>query len=930
MLATRAANLPRLIGGVSAAFVSYATTGGESLTMTGRAKKDNPNPGTEMAKAYDASQVEDSLYRLWLEGDYFAARTDPAKHPFTIIMPPPNVTGELHLGHALTSTIEDLLTRWHRMKGDPTLWLPGVDHAGIATQNVVEKEILKESLTRHDLGREGFLERVWEWVGRYRHIISEQHQRLGVSCDWSRERFTMDEGPQKAVRTTFVNLYRDGLIYRGERIINWCPRCQTALSDLEVEHKEHADHLWYVRYPLLDEGGEPGDEYITIATTRPETIVADVAVAVNPDDPRNQDMIGRTALLPIMDRHIPVVGDAAVEPAFGTGALKITPGHDQVDFEVGERHGLSAIVSVGPDGMMNEEAGPYAGQDRFVCRDAIADDLEALGLMEKIEPYGHSIGHCQRCDTIIEPVVSQQWFVSMKPLAEPAMAAVKDGQIKIVPRRFTRVYLHWMENIRDWCISRQLWWGHRIPVWYCDDCRDITVALEDPSQCEHCGSPSIRQDPDVLDTWFSSALWPHSTLGWPDDTEDLRYFYPTTVMETGYDILFFWVARMIMMGLYNTGDVPFRHVYLHGLLRDRDGRKMTKSLGNVVDPVEAAAKYGTDALRFVLATGGGPGNDMRISDERLEGGRNFANKVWNAARFVITSLGDEAVDVPKPGARDNMALEDRWILSRLQRLIGDVGKLLPAFQVGEAGRQIHDFFWGEFCDWYVEMAKVRLKASDPAPLPILAHVLDMSLRLLHPFMPFVTEAIWQNLRPHLRPPQAEALIVAPWPKASKRWQDKEAERQAETVMNVVRAIRNIRAERGVEPARYVEAYLIADGMREAAEASRLMIETLARVRPLHIVDGAAAAPREQVITAVLPDVQVVLPLAGLFDVEAERQRLRRQVDDAQAEVARLEAKLANEQFRTRAPAAVVGKEEEKLAAARARLEGLQARLKELA
>ncbi|MCJ7810674.1 MAG: class I tRNA ligase family protein, partial [Dehalococcoidia bacterium] len=544
-------------------------------------------------------------------------------------------------------------------------------------------------------------------------------------------------------------------------------------------------------------------------------------------------------------------------------------------------------------------------------------------------PYGHSIGHCQRCDTIIEPVVSQQWFVSMKPLAEPAMAAVKDGRIKIMPRRFTRVYLHWMENIRDWCISRQLWWGHRIPVWYCDDCSQVTVALEDPSQCEHCGSTSIQQDPDVLDTWFSSALWPHSTLGWPDDTEDLRYFYPTTVMETGYDILFFWVARMIMMGLYNMGQVPFRTVYLHGLLRDRDGRKMTKSLGNVVDPVQAATKYGTDALRYVLATGGAPGNDMRISDERLEGGRNFANKVWNAARFVITSLADETVEPPQPGQRDGMPLEDRWIMSRLHKLTGDVEKLLSAFQVGEAGRQVHDFFWGDFCDWYIEMAKVRLKADDPSPLPLLAHVLDMSLRLLHPFMPFLTEAIWQNLRPHLRLAEAEPLIVAPWPRANKRWHDNEAEAQAQAVMDVVRAIRNIRAEQGVEPARCVEVYLVADGMRRAAETSRLIIEALARVRPLHIVDGAGAAPREQVITAVLRDVQVVVPLAGLFDVEAERARLRREVDDAQAEVARLEAKLANEQFRTRAPAAVVGKEEEKMATARARLEGLQARLEEL-
>ncbi|MGQ9572979.1 MAG: valine--tRNA ligase [Dehalococcoidia bacterium] len=897
--------------------------------MASQAKKGGYSAHGEMAKAYDPSQVEESLYRLWLEGNYFTAHIDPAKEPFTIIMPPPNVTGELHLGHALTATIEDLLVRWHRMKGDPTLWLPGVDHAGIATQNVVEKELLKEGLSRHDLGRDAFLERVWQWVRKYRHIISRQHQRLGASCDWTRERFTMDEGPQKAVRTTFVNLYRDGLIYRGERIINWCPRCQTALSDLEVEHKDHADHLWYVRYPLLDDSGEPSGEYITIATTRPETIVADVAVAVNPHDPRYKETVGRTALLPVMNRRIPVVADQAVDPAFGTGALKITPGHDQVDFEVGERHDFSAIVSVGPDGLMNEEAGPYAGQDRFACREAIVRDLEALGLIEKIEPYSHAIGHCQRCDTIIEPIVSQQWFVSMKPLAEPAMAAVRDGRIKIVPRRFTRVYLHWMENIRDWCISRQLWWGHRIPVWYCDDCRQVTVALEDPSQCEHCGSARIWQDPDVLDTWFSSALWPHSTLGWPEDTEDLRYFYPTSVMETGYDILFFWVARMIMMGLYNTGEVPFRTVYLHGLLRDRDGRKMTKSLGNVVDPVEAATKYGTDALRFVLATGGAPGNDMRISDEKLEGGRNFANKVWNAGRFVITSLDDAVVERPRLSQWPDMPLEDRWIMSRLHRLVGDVERLLSAFQVGEAGRQVHDFFWGEFCDWYIEMAKVRLKASDPSPLPLLAHVLDMSLCLLHPFIPFVTEAVWQNLRPHLPSPQAEALIVAAWPKADKRWQDRDAEAQAQAVMDVVRAIRNIRAQRGVEPVRYIEAYVVADGMRQATEASRPIIETLARVRPLHIVDGASEAPREQVITAVLRDVQVIVPLAGLFDVEVERARLRRQADDAQAEVARLEAKLANEQFRTRAPAAVVHKQEEKLTAARALLEGLQERLKEL-
>ena len=903
--------------------------------MKGGTSSRMERPAGEMAKAYAPQQVEEGLYRRWLEGDYFAPRIEPGRHPFVIIMPPPNLTGELHLGHALTATIEDLLVRWHRMKGVPTLWLPGVDHAGIATQNVVEKDLKKEGLTRHDLGREAFLERVWEWVRRYRHIIGRQHQRLGASCDWTRECFTMDEGPQLAVRTTFIKLHRDGLIYRGERIINWCPRCQTALSDLEVEHKEHAIHLWYVRYPLLDERGEPTAEHITIATTRPETIVADVAVAVNPDDPRYRDTVGRTALLPIMRRPIPVIADAAVDPAFGTGALKITPGHDQTDFEVGERHGLHTIVAVGPDGKMNEEAGPYVGQDRFACREAIVSDLQEQGYLEKIEPYGSSIGHCERCDTVVEPIVSQQWFVRTQPLAEPAMAAVKDGRIQILPRRFGRVYLHWMENIRDWCISRQLWWGHRIPVWYCDDCQEVTLpslenALEDPQRCRHCGSAKIRQDPDVLDTWFSSGLWPHSTLGWPDDTEDLRYFYPTSVLETAYDILFFWVARMIMMALYNTGEVPFRTVYLHGLIRDHDGRKMTKSLGNVVDPIEVLERYGTDALRFVLATGGGPGNDMRLSDERLEGGRNFANKLWNAARFVISSLGEAVVEPPPLAQREAMPLEDRWIMSRLHRTAAEVEKLLGDFQVGEAGRRLHDFFWGEFCDWYIEMAKVRLKADDRSPLPVLAHVLDASLRLLHPFMPFVTEEVWQHLRSHLPSPEAEALIVAPWPLADERWYDSEAEGQAGLVLDVIRAIRNIRAERGVEPARFVEAYVVAaPASRSAAEASLPVIEALARARPLHIVGGADAAPREEAVAVILQGAEVVLPLAGLLDIEAERARLSGQAAQAESEVQRLAAKLANEQFRSRAPQEVVAKEEGKFDAARARLEGLQARLREL-
>ncbi|MFQ6019611.1 MAG: valine--tRNA ligase, partial [Dehalococcoidia bacterium] len=675
-----------------------------------------------MAKAYEPAKVEGRLYQFWLERGYFRPEIDHDKAPFCIIMPPPNVTAALHLGHALTATIEDCLIRWHRMRGDPTLWLPGVDHAGIATQNVVERELASEGLSRHDLGREGFLERVWDWVRRYRSVITSQHQRLGASCDWDRERFTMDEGPQRAVRATFVKLYRDGLIYRGERIINWCPRCQTALSDLEVEHKEHQGHLWYVRYPLLDDAGRPSDEYIVIATTRPETIVADVAVAVNPKVKRWRNVVGRSALLPIIERPIPVIADQAVDPKFGTGALKITPGHDPLDFEIGERHGLPAIVAIGPDGRMNEEAGPYRGQDRFRARDAIVGDLERLGLIERIEEYAYSISHCERCDTVVEPLVSEQWFVRMQPLARPAIEAVKRGRIKIIPKRFTRVYLHWMENIRDWCVSRQLWWGHRIPVWYCDACAEPTVALEDPSACERCGSNQIRQDPDVLDTWFSSALWPHSTLGWPEQTEDLRYFYPTTVLETGYDILFFWVARMITMGLYNTGEVPFHHVYLHGLIRDKEGRKMTKSLGNVIDPLEVIDRYGCDALRYALATGGTPGTDFRLTQERLEGGRNFANKIWNAARFVITSLGEGRAEAPGPKRRKEMSVEDRWIMSRTQRVVGETDKLLRRWQMGEAGRQLHDFFWGEFCDWYLEMAKARLKAGDASPLPVLAYV----------------------------------------------------------------------------------------------------------------------------------------------------------------------------------------------------------------
>jgi len=724
----------------------------------------------EMPKAYEPEKVEEKWYRFWLEKGYFKSRIDPDKNPFVIIMPPPNVTGELHVGHALTATLEDIMIRWHRMLGEPTLWLPGVDHSGIAAQVVVEKLLAKEGTNRHQLGREKFLERMWQWAESCRSTIAKQHQRLGVSCDWDRETFTLDEGPSKAVRTVFYNLYNKGLIYRGERIINWCPRCATALSDLEVDHQELNGNLYYVRYPLA----EDNDKYVTVATTRPETILGDTAVAVNPQDERFKALIGKKVILPAVKRVIPIVADEAVDPKFGTGAVKITPAHDPVDFEVARRQGLEEINILNPDATMNENAGPYKGLDRFEARKAILKDLEKEGLLVKIEPYSHSVGHCQRCCTIIEPIASQQWFVKMQPLAEPAIEAVTGGSIKIIPQRFNKVYLNWMENIRDWCISRQLWWGHRIPVWYCNQCGELTVSIEDATVCQSCGSKDIQQDPDVLDTWFSSALWPHSTLGWPDDTEDLRYFYPTTVMETGYDILFFWVARMIMMGIENTGDIPFSVVYLHGLIRDERGEKMSKLRGNVLNPIDTLEKYGTDALRFAVSTGTSPGNDTKLSATKLEAGRNFANKLWNAARFVIRSSQSYNGDMDiKSGL---LLLEDRWIISRLNETIVDVDKLMQDYQFGEAQRQIHDFLWGDYCDWYIEMAKIRLGGDSigSSPVPVLIHILEKSLRLLHPFMPFITEELWQNIKKNLPDDRqsVDSIMVAAYPKADKTAADR--------------------------------------------------------------------------------------------------------------------------------------------------------------
>ena len=932
-----------------------------------------------LAKAYNPAAVEDRIYALWEESGAFQPPPAAAGPPYVIIMPPPNVTGALHVGHALTTVLQDCLIRWRRMCGDAALWLPGMDHAGIATQNVLEAELAQEGLSRHDLGRRAFLERVWELVGRYRPRIEEQLRKLGASCDWTRAVFTLDPGPQLAVRTTFTRLYADGKIYRGQRIINWCPRCRTALSDLEVEYSEEAGHLWYVRYPFVTAAGGTEEDGVIVATTRPETIVADVAVAVHPADERWQAAVGRRVRLPLpgFDRTLPVIADAAVEIELGTGALKITPGHDPLDFEIGERHQLEALRGIDWDGAMTEAAGPYAGLDRDEARRRTAADLAAAGHLVKTEEHPHNVGHCQRCGTVVEPLVSTQWFVDTEALAAKAAAVVRDGDTRIVPPRFTKVYLQWLDNIRPWCISRQLWWGHRIPAWYCLRCHaqaiSLTLTASDaeepaagtvaelaaqgidyqtmvervetatideavppivslepppPDGCPRCQRGPLLQDPDVLDTWFSSGLWPHSTLGWPEPTEDLARFYPGSVMETGYDILFFWVARMVMLGCYNMDGVPpFRTIYLHGLVRDPDGRKMSKSLGNSVDPLEAGRDYGMDALRFTLTTGSTPGNDMRLTEERLAGSRNFANKLWNGARFVLSELGEQRVEPPTP--ERPLALEDRWLLSRLQRLCTTVDGLLSQFQLGEAGRQIHDFLWGELFDWYLEASKVRLRAGDSSPLPVLAHVLDSSLRLLHPFMPFLTEEIWQQLRPRLAGEDTPALIGAAYPRGDARWADEEAERAFAGLQDVVRAIRQVRAEYNVEAGRWVETYVVDRGGEPALRERAALIEALARARPLHIVEAGGVVPGEQIVKKVLDSAEVLLPLGGLVDLQRERERLRKEIAEAEGHWQRSEAKLASEQFRRRAPPEVVARTEQRRDQISTRLEGLRARLDEL-
>jgi len=884
----------------------------------------------EIPKAYEPGNIERKWYNFWLKQGYFTPEIDPKKKPFVIIMPPPNVTGELHLGHALTTTVEDVMVRWQRMKGEPTLWLPGTDHAGIATQVVVEQQLAEQSLTRRDIGREKFLQVAWEWVNNSRTSINLQHQMLGASCDWTRERFTLDEGPSKAVRTAFVNLYNKGLIYRGERIINWCPRCQTALSDLEVEHKEINGHLYYIRYPLADESG-----FITVATTRPETFFGDTAVAVNPEDARYKNLVGKKVVLPIIDKQIPVIADDAVDVSFGTGALKITPAHDSTDFEVGQRHDLPLVDIMNPDATLNESAGPYAGLERFTCRDKVVDDLREKGLLEKIEPYLHSVGHCIRCQTMVEPRVSLQWFIHTKPLAEKAIRTVRQGDITIIPERFTKIYFEWMENIRDWCISRQLWWGHRIPVWYCQDCGEFTVSVDIASHCSHCGSSQIVQDNDVLDTWFSSALWTHSTLGWPEDTEDLRYFYPGAVMETGYDILFFWVARMIMMGLEDTGEIPFRTVYLHGLIRDEHGEKMSKLRGNVINPTEAINEYGVDALRFALASNSTPGNDISLGRGKVESSRNFINKLWNAARFIFqsvdaTTLEGQTIEIKV----EPQLLEDRWIVSRLNRVIGEVNRLMERFEFGEACWQIYDFVWGEFCDWYVEIAKLRLRPVEPAasPLPFLVIVLENSLRLLHPFMPFVTEELWQNVKQHFPEEihMPDSVMIASYPIADDGAIDPEAERAMNSVIEIIRSIRNVRARYKVEATKQIEAWVYADELLPQISSQAEAIKTLARVKPLAIAHRKERkGDVGRAVVLVLKESEVILPWASLVDLSAEEQRLTREREVTETRIAQLDARLRDSDFLTKAPQHVVEKEKQRLTELRDKLERVKMEISQL-
>ncbi len=874
-------------------------------------------------KVYDPASVEKKWYEFWEKNRYFHAEPEPGKKPFSIVIPPPNITGKLHMGHALDNTLQDILIRWHRMMGDNTLWMPGYDHAGLATQIKVEEVLKKEEgKTRFDLGREEFVKRVWAWKEEYGDRIINQLKCLGISCDWERKRFTMDEGCSRAVRETFVSLFEKGLIYKGTRITNWCVNCHTALSDIEVEHEDTPGHLWYVRYPVVGEE----DTYLTIATTRPETIPGDTAVAVNPEDERYAKLIGKTLRLPILNREIPVIADSYVDTKFGTGAVKITPSHDPNDYEMGLRHNLPEIVVIGKDGIMTEEAGPFAGLERYECRKQIVARLKEEGYLVKIEEHSHAVGHCQRCHNIVEPLVSTQWFVKMQPLVKAAVDCVTDGRTQFVPERFTKNYTGWMENIHDWCISRQIWWGHRIPVWYCDDCGEMSASRTDLEKCPKCGSTHIHQDEDALDTWFSSALWPFSTMGWPDNTELLKQFYPTSVLVTGYDIIFFWVARMLIMGMEFMKEIPFEKVFIHGLVRDSQGRKMSKSLGNGIDPLEVIEKYGADTLRFMLITGNTPGNDMRFYWERVEGTRNFANKIWNASRFALMNM--EGYD--KDAELAPYTLADKWILSRLQDTVKDVTGLLERFELGEAGRAIYDFIWSEVCDWYIELAKPRLYNKEAAAerataQHVLATVLVSAMKLLHPYMPFITEEIYQCL-PH----EAESIMISKWPVADESLVDPDAERGMNAIMDSIKAIRNMRAEVNANPGKKIPAImLVSEDLREVVAHNDSYIKLLGGIDNLELRPLNGEKP-ENAMAAVVTGIEVYLPLAGLIDVEKETQRLSKELAAMEKDLQRAGGKLNNAGFLAKAPEDVIAKERAKYEELSGKIEAVKKRMAYLA
>ncbi len=874
-------------------------------------------------KVYDPASVEKKWYEFWEKNRYFHAEPEPGKKPFSIVIPPPNITGKLHMGHALDNTLQDILIRWHRMMGDNTLWMPGYDHAGLATQIKVEEVLKKEEgKTRFDLGREEFVKRVWEWKEEYGDRIINQLKCLGISCDWERKRFTMDEGCSRAVRETFVSLFEKGLIYKGTRITNWCVNCHTALSDIEVEHEDTPGHLWHVRYPVIGEE----DTYLTIATTRPETIPGDTAVAVNPEDERYANLIGKKLRLPIIGREIPVIADSYVDTKFGTGAVKITPSHDPNDYEMGLRHNLPEIVVIGKDGIMTEDAGPFAGLERYECRKQIVARLKEEGYLVKIEDHSHAVGHCQRCHNIVEPLVSTQWFVKMQPLVKAAVDCVTDGRTQFVPERFTKNYTGWMDNIHDWCISRQIWWGHRIPVWYCDDCGEMSASRTDLEKCPKCSSTHIHQDEDALDTWFSSALWPFSTMGWPDNTDMLKQFYPTSVLVTGYDIIFFWVARMLIMGMEFMKEIPFEKVFIHGLVRDSQGRKMSKSLGNGIDPLEVIEKYGADTLRFMLITGNTPGNDMRFYWERVEGTRNFANKIWNASRFALMNM--EGYD--KDAELAPYTLADKWILSRLQDTVKDVTGLLERFELGEAGRAIYDFIWSEVCDWYIEIAKPRLYNKEAAAerataQHVLATVLVSAMKLLHPYMPFITEEIYQCL-PH----EAESIMISKWPVADESLIDPEAERGMNAIMDSIKAIRNMRAEVNANPGKKIPAVmLVADDLREVVAANDGYIKLLGGIDNLELRAMNAEKP-ENAMAAVVTGIEVYLPLAGLIDVEKETQRLSKELASMEKDLQRVSGKLNNAGFLAKAPEDVIAKERAKSEELTGKIEAVKKRMAYLA